>query len=142
MDWACFVVLFFSIMPVINLGPATARVFVYDNYTSLELAWVSNRFGGMARRETAIRGSFKSDHILEAVGKDNPADTFTCPDTGVISYGKIMEGPGGVYTLSAKEVYTKSLFTRAVKAGLRSAEDATNRVEATTSQAAPEPVAA
>ena len=112
----------------LNLGPISARLYSGSNWTHAELAWVSNRNGGMARRETAINAGFKSDHLTEMAGKDNPADTFECPDTGILYFGKIVSSPTGVYAISAKEVYTKTLYTKAVKHGLAAAETATESV--------------
>lgn len=119
----------------LNLGPISARLYSGTNWTHAELAWVSNRNGGMARRETAINAGFKSEHLLDAVGKDNPADSFECPETGALFFGKICQSPTGVYAISAKEVYTKSLYTKAVKHGLAAAETATGLVAADPKQA-------
>ena len=114
----------------LNLGPISARLYSGSNWTHAELAWVSNRNGGMARRETAINAGFKSDHITDMVGRDNPADTFEDPATGTLYFGKIVSSPTGVYAISAKEVYTKALYTKAVKHGLAAAETATEAVAA------------
>lgn len=114
----------------LNLGPISARLYSGSNWTHAELAWVTNRNGGMARRETAINAGFKSEHLLDTVGKDNPADSFECPETGTLYFGKIVQTPTGVYAISAKEVYTKSLYTKAVKHGLAAAESATELVSA------------
>lgn len=108
----------------INLGPFAFRVFSGDNWTSVELAFATNQNGGMARRETALRGSFKSEHLIDMVSKENKADSFTAPD-GKTYYGRIHQTPTGVYTISAREVYTKLLYQDAVTNGLREAEAAT-----------------
>lgn len=108
----------------IELGPFAFRLFSGDNWTSLELAMATNKNGGMARRETALRGSFKSDHLLEALSQENQADRFEGPD-GKVYFGRIQQTPTGVHAISAKEVYTKSLYKDAVKNGLRAAQDAT-----------------
>jgi hypothetical protein len=109
----------------LNLGPISARLYSGKNWTHAELAFVSNRNGGQARRETAVSAGFKSDHLIDMVGKDNPADTFECPETGTLYFGKIVQTPTGVYAISAKDVYTKSLYTKVVKEGLAAAETAT-----------------
>jgi hypothetical protein len=114
----------------LNLGPLSARLYSGSNWTHAELAWVSNRNGGMARRETAINAGFKSDHLIDMVGKDNPADTFEDPATGTLYFGKIVQTPTGVYAITAKEVFTKSLYSKAVKQGLAAAETATETVDA------------
>jgi hypothetical protein len=108
----------------LELGPFALRVFSADNWTSLELAYASNRNGGMARRETALRGSFRSDHLLEAMATQNMADEFVAPD-GKTYYGLIQQTPTGVYSISAKEVYSRSLYEAAVKDGLQQAQAAT-----------------
>ena len=112
----------------LNLGPLSLRYYSGNGWSHAEAAFVSNRNGGMARRETAINAGFKSEHLTEALGKQNPADTFTCPETGETYYGKIVNGPSGVFTISAKEVYTKALYSKAVKSGLMAAETATTAV--------------
>jgi len=109
----------------LNLGPISARLYSGSNWTHAELAWVSNRNGGMARRETAINAGFKSDHLTEIVGKDLPSDTFECPDTGTLYFGKIVQTPTGTYVVSAKDVYTKAIYEKACKQGLQNAEAAT-----------------
>lgn len=109
----------------IEFGPFAFRLFSGENWTSVELAMATNKNGGMARRETALRGSFKSDHLLEALSKDLPSDTFTCPETGTTYYGKIAQTPTGTYVISAKEVYTRAIYERACKEGLKQAEAAT-----------------
>jgi hypothetical protein len=117
-----------------NLGPISARLYSGTNWTHAELAWVSNRNGGMARRETAINAGFKSEHLIDVVGKDLASDTFECPDTGTLYFGKIVQTPTGVYVISAKEVYTKAIYTKAVKHGLAAAETATELVSADTKE--------
>jgi hypothetical protein len=119
----------------LNLGPISARLYSGNNWTHAELAWVSNRNGGMARRETAINAGFKSEHLLDTVGKDLASDTFECPDTGTLYFGKIVQTPTGVYVISAKDVYTKAIYTKAVKHGLAAAETATELVSSDSKQA-------
>lgn len=116
----------------LNLGPISLRLYSGTdrgtNWTHLEAAWVTNRHGGKARRETAVSAGFKSEHLLDMVGKENPADTFTCPDTGTVFYGKIVQTPTGVYAISAADVYTKQLYEKACKEGLKAAESATSQI--------------
>lgn len=112
----------------LNLGPIAIRFYSGHNWTHSELAWVTNRNGGKARRETAVRAGFKSEHAIELVGQDNPADSFICPSTGQTFHGKIVQTPTGVYAISAADVYTKSLYTKAVKQGLQAAESATSEL--------------
>lgn len=115
-------------MAQFDLGPLSFRLYSGQNWTHAELAFVTNRNGGMARRETAINAGFKSEHLIDALGKENPADTFECPDTGTLFFGKIVQTPTGMHTISAKEVYTRALYERACKQGLQQAEQATSDV--------------
>ena len=120
---------FFRFIVEINLGPISARLYSGNNWTHAELAFVSNRNGGMARRETAVSAGFKSDHLIDMVGKDNPADSFECPETGTLYFGKIVQTPTGTYVISAKDVYTRAVYERACKEGLKLAEQATAGLE-------------
>lgn len=120
----------------LNLGPLSFRLYSGSNWSHAEVAFVTNRNGGMARRETAINAGFKSDHLTDMIGKENPADVFECPETGTAYFGKIVQGPTGVYTISAREVYTKALYTKAVKQGLAAAETATDTVTVDTKEVA------
>ena len=112
-----------------QLGPLDFRFYQgTDNdhsWTNAEIAFVTNRHGGKARRETAIRAGVRSDHLVDMIGKDLASDTFECPETGTLYFGKIVQTPTGVYAISAKDVYTKALYTRVVKQGLAAAETAT-----------------
>lgn len=114
----------------LNLGPFALRAYSGDNWSHLELAFITNRKGGMARRETALRGGFKSEHLIELVGTDNPADVFEDPSTGTPYFGKVVQGPAGTYVISAKEVYTRALYEKACKQGLQQAEAATASLQA------------
>lgn len=113
----------------LNLGPISARLYSGSNWTHAELAWVSNRNGGMARRETAINAGFKSDHLTDIAGKDLVSDTFECPETGTLHFGKIVQTPTGTYVISAKEVYTRAVYEKACKEGLQQAESVTAQIE-------------
>lgn len=110
----------------LNFGPLSFRHYAGDNWSHVEVAVVTNRNGGMARRETAVKAGFKSDHLTDAIGKNNPADKFVDPDTGSIYFGKIVGVPGGFATISANEVYTRALLERIYQDGLNTAEQTTN----------------
>lgn len=114
----------------LNFGPLTFRAYSTDKWTHFGAAWVTGRNQGLAYRETAIEGGFRSDHITEGVGRDNPADVFECPETGTPVFGKIVQGPTGVYTISAREVYTKTAINKAVRDGLRGAERLSQELQA------------
>jgi len=132
----CFVCLFLFPPMELNLGPICLGIYSGDNWTSIHAGFITNREGGMAARETAIRASFKSDHLTEIIGRDNPADTFECPDTSTLFFGRIIQTPTGTYCVTAKEVYTKALYTKAVKRGLQEASASTAVVDETTPAAA------
>lgn len=119
----------YLLMAQFDLGPLSFRFYSGHNWTHAEVAFVTNRNGGMARRETAAHVGFKSEHLIDAIGKENPADTFECPDTGTLFFGKIVQTPTGVYAVTAKEVYTKALYERACKQGLSQAEQATTQID-------------
>lgn len=108
----------------LNLGPVTFSHYSGKDWSWIDLAWTSNKKGGMAARTTNLRGSFRSQHLTEALGRENPADTFTCPTTGTVYYGKIVQGSDGVHSISAKEVYSKALYESAVRDGLTNASRA------------------
>lgn len=131
----------------IDIGPFSISHFSGKDWSWIDLAYVSNRKGGMAARTTNLRGSFRSQHLTEALGQDNPADTFTCPTTGTVYYGRIVQGSDGIHSISAKEVYSKALYTKAVKEGLTNASKAVDAgtakpVDTTAVTTAAEPVPA
>jgi hypothetical protein len=95
--------------------PIRFRVFTADNFFSAELALVTRPNGGLAKRETAVRVGFRSDHLVQLAGIDNPADTFECPDTGTLFIGKIVNTPDGVLAVTSRELYTEALIARAAK---------------------------
>lgn len=107
----------------LDLGPFSFRCFATrDGHTRYQFAFVTNRTGGDAYRESTLEASVRSDHLLEATGRDNPADTFIDPDTNITYYGKFCQTPAGVHVLTAKQVYTKAIYDKAVKSGLAEAQ--------------------
>lgn len=112
----------------LSLGPLRFRAFSGENWSHIELACVTRPEGGLARRETAVRAGFKSEHAIASLGADNPADTFECPTTGTLYFGKIVKQGNSVHAISAKQVYTSALMTKVEKAataaGLKAAEEA------------------
>jgi len=106
----------------INLGPFALRYYGEAGiWSSLELAYVSNRHCGLARRESAVRCSWKSEHSIEAFGLPNPADAFTATD-GSITYGRIVIHRGHAYAISAEQLYTANLLRQARQAAREAAE--------------------
>lgn len=112
-----------------KLGPIDLRAYqeVNENaphrWTNFELAFVTNREGGLARRETGTRLGWRSDHVIEAFGRDNPADTFIDPDSGRTFTGKIISTPTGVYAVTAREVFSDWLVNEARRQGIGSAAE-------------------
>lgn len=115
----------------LSIGPVDIRAYGGNNWSHFELAWVTNRHGGKARRETNLKAGFKSDHLIDVVGKDNPADTFECPETGTLYFGRLVQAGNTIHAISARDVYTKALYQKAVKDGLALAEKATLQSAAT-----------
>lgn len=95
--------------------PIRFRVFSAENFLSAELALITRPQGGLARRETAIRVGFKSDHLVAMVGRENLADVFEDPDTGTLYVGRIITTPDGVLAVTSRELYTEALIMRAAK---------------------------
>lgn len=120
----------------VPLLPIDIRFSSGDNWTSAEAAWITNRNGGLARKETALRGSFKSDHLIYATGKPNPADKFTCPETGRVFHGKIVQNASGVHAVTSAQVYSDWLFQESVKNGVMAAEQATKTIQSDNLQSA------
>jgi hypothetical protein len=123
----------------LNLGPISFRAFSENGWTSYQLGFTTNANGGAAMRETAIKTSFKSDHLTELLGKDNQADTFEDPETGTLFFGKFCQTPTGTFYLTAKAVYTKALYQRITQTGLQEAERATTGEPAPQAQAPAKP---
>lgn len=120
----------------LNIGPITVRHYSGDNWSNTEVALVTNRNGGMSRRETAVRLGFQSEHLIQAFGRDNPNDRYTTPE-GNIVFGKISFTPGGgVHVLSAAEVYAAGLRAVALK---QAADQAVEVTEPVTIEVEPEP---
>jgi len=105
----------------LNLGPAFLRFYSGSNWTHLEVGLVSHRNGGLARRESALMLSAKSEHLLQIVSVENPADRFVAPD-GTITYGRICTQGHRTYSLSAEQVFSAALHRRTLQAARRRAE--------------------
>ena len=105
----------------INIGPFSARIGGGDNWSQIDLGVSTNRNGGMAARETAIRIGFKSDHLLALTGKKNPNDTYITPE-GEVVHGLVSITPGGaVHVLSAAQVYAEQVRKGIIGKALESA---------------------
>lgn len=114
-------------MPQLSIGPIDIRLFGGENWTNVELAFVTARDAGPASRETTLRAGFKSEHLLEAFGEDDPADALNIDGTTYV--GKATKGPDGVkHTLSAVQVAARVERAQAMRQGLRAAQQAATRV--------------
>lgn len=102
-------------MAIFSIGPFEIRTLTTGNWTELDFAFVTDRTpSGWATRETAIRTGFKSEHLLELTGEEDPTDTVTID--GVTYHGRIAKGVNGeVHRLSAKHVATKAAYRAALK---------------------------
>lgn len=109
-------------MPCFSIGPIDIRYYAGQNWSSIELAFVTARKAGLAQRETAIRTSFKSEHLLETCGTENPSDTVTV--NGTTYAGRVAEGVDGVgHTISAAQVAARAQVIAAYR---RAQQDALN----------------
>jgi hypothetical protein len=120
----------------IKCGPAFVRFYSGDNWSRFELGVATRAQAGLARRETALLLGFKSDHALERLSVDNPADRFIAPD-GSITYGRLCIQGSRHYALSAEQVYTARLFDQAERRARRLAESEFNSQLSRGSEAAP-----
>jgi hypothetical protein len=117
-------------MPQISIGPFEFRAFsVYDsdyperaNWTELEFAFVTGRKDGIAVRETAIKAGFKSDHIIETFGEDNPMDSIDI--NGTTYYGKVIPSmdKDKPYFLSALQVGTRAVYLKQLQEARKQAK--------------------
>lgn len=91
----------------ISLGPIDIRFYSGKGWSSGELAFVTARKAGEATRETALRTSFKSEHLTEIFGEEDPTDTFTAPD-GTTYHGRVTPGfDGDAHVITARQVYAR-----------------------------------
>jgi hypothetical protein len=110
-------------MPQASLGPIEVRYFSGLNWSNFELAWVTARKQGFAQRETALRCSFKSEHLLDIAGTSNPDDTLTVD--GTTYHGRCSTGiDGAVHTLTARQVAARAVRIQAMQQGLQQANRA------------------
>jgi hypothetical protein len=127
---------------IFTLGPIDIRYFSGSNWSNLELALVTARKAGQAQRETTIRTSFKSDHLVELLGEDDPTDQYIAPG-GEIYYGKTFAGvDGDTHSLSAEQVYAGQLRKQALKEAVKQTRIANAAAVSSSNGHKPEPVAA
>jgi len=103
----------------LSLGPIDIRFFSGSNWSSFEIGLVTARKAGHAQRETTLRTSFKSDHLLEVFGEEDPTDQLTTPD-GEVFCGRVSAGiDGDAHTIPAEAVYAAHLRKQALKEAAR-----------------------
>jgi hypothetical protein len=112
----------------LTLGPIDIRFFSGKGWSSAEVALVTARKGGQAQRETCVRGSFKSEHLTEVFGEEDPTDMFLAPD-GQSYYGRVTPGlDGDSHIITAQQVYARKQRADAIRAGLKNAEAVANSI--------------
>lgn len=121
------------------LGPIDICFYSGSNWSSFKLGFVTNRDGGAARRESAIRGSFKSEHLIEAVGTENTADVAII--NGKTYHGRIVRGLDGDHVLSALQVAARHEYQDTLRQQKRNAVKAAADVEASNHADGPQPTA-
>lgn len=117
-------------MPQLSIGPIDIRFYAGQNWTNVELALVTARNAGWASRETAVRAGFKSEHLLETFGEDNPADTTVIDGTTYV--GRVSNGPDDIpHVLSSAQVAARIQRAEAMRQGLKAAQQAATAVTIT-----------
>lgn len=114
-------------MPIIAIGPFEFRTYsnvTGRNWTDVEFAFVTGRTkAGFSERETSFRTGFRSDHLLEAFGEDNPDDQVTV--NGTTYFGKTAAGfDGNDHVLTAQQVSTRAEYLKALQESRKQARRA------------------
>jgi hypothetical protein len=108
----------------ISLGPIDIRYFSGQNWSTFEVGLVTARKAGHAQRETTLRTSFKSDHLLELLGEEDPTDQYIAPG-GEVFCGRVCAGiDGDAHTLSAEAIYAGHLRKQALREAAKNAKAA------------------
>lgn len=112
-------------MPCLSFGPFELRFYSGTGWSTAEAAFVTARKGGAAQRETAIRTAFKSEHLTELCGEDNPHDTAVVD--GVTYTGKTVSGldKDNPHVITADQVAARAIRNQK----LRAAQQTTFTVE-------------
>jgi hypothetical protein len=114
-------------MPILALGPFEFRTYsnvTGRNWSDFELAFVTGRTkAGFAERETTLRAGFRSDHLLEAIGEDNPDDQVSV--NGTTYLGKTAAGfDGKDHVLTAQQISTRAEYLKALQESRKQARRA------------------
>jgi hypothetical protein len=126
----------------LSLGPIDIRFFSGSNWSTFEVGLVTARKAGQAQRETTLRTSFKSDHLIELLGEEDPTDQYIAPG-GEVFHGKVFTGiDGDAHSLSAEQVYAGHLRKQALKEAAKQAKIANAAAVPSSNGHKPEPVAA
>lgn len=126
----------------LSLGPLELRFFSGQNWSTFEVGLITARKAGQAQRETTLRTSFKSEHLLELLGEEDPTDQYIAPG-GEVFHGKTFAGiDGEVHSLSAESVYAAHLRKQALREAAKAAKAAAAIPVVSSNGAKPEPVAA
>lgn len=119
----------------LSLGPIDLRYYTGQNWSSFELAFVTARQAGVAKRETALRTSFKSEHLVEAFGEERESDS--CILNGTTYHGKVVRGADGdEHYISALQVAARAEHQATLRKGLRQADAMAISVDAQSVEAA------
>lgn len=105
----------------LNLGNLFLRHHCFENWSNLELGFATRPSGGLARRETALKLCLKSDHAIELLSVENPADRYVAPD-GSITYGRLCVQGKHQFAITAEQVFTAQLFDRTMRVAKERAE--------------------
>lgn len=120
----------------IPFTPIEVHAYGDKNWSFLKASLVTDKEAGLVQRETAIQVGFKSEHLLEAVGEDNPSDSSTTAD-GTTYFGKIWRAPNGDgHSLTAKQVAARAQHQASMKAAAKQAAQAAVASQAAASNGA------
>lgn len=114
----------------IPFTPIELRVASGSGWSSFEAALVSNPDNDLARRETALRAAFKSDHLTEIFGEEDTSSAFVAPD-GKTYYGRMTVGLDGErHVITGQQVYARQAHADAMRAARTSAQVIAKEAEA------------
>ena len=103
--------------------PVQIHAYSGDNWSHLKACIVSGRNEDGTQRETAVQGSFKSDHLVEALGEENADDVAVI--NGTIYHGRTVRGiDGDVHHITAVQVAARREYEKTFKEARRAANQA------------------
>jgi len=101
-------------MDLINLGPIRVSFFNDPEYRNLRL-----NYKGEHGLVTGTQVGVRSQHLTLAKGEDNADDTFECPDSHKIYFGK-----KGFSPIKARQVYAIEMAEKAKQARIEATRQA------------------